>query len=206
MTPVTFSRFRSHCGCDWTQIQCWKLHRFVQSLEWLWTLSRSPMDASGRLMVHDVSEENNATAASLLYIRTDPFSVHLQYNLLDNVCIYGKFSVCLSVFVPVSQLRGRRGGRVHVCQSSFTCIRNRASVSFVGQRESGNWKTYLIMRCFIMPVLLRVRCATRHRRYPFTGRQTVIQRQVRDQALKVGCLHAQCVQKGGLLGLQKRQL
>lgn len=55
-----------------------------------------------------------------------------------------------------------------------------------------------------MPVFLKVRCATRHRRYPFTGRQTVIQRQVRDQALKVGCLHAQCVQKGGLLGLQKR--
>lgn len=66
-----------------------------------------------------------------VYIRTHPFSVHLQYNLLDYVCIYGEFSVCLSVFVPVSQLGGGRGGRgSHLSISVHVSSHNEVSSGF----------------------------------------------------------------------------
>lgn len=139
--------------------------------------------------------------------------MHLQYNLLDNVCIYGE-SLSLPVCVcPYVSAWGRAGwaGFTSVNQCKPQAERTVRSRLFLDHRceRAESWMTYLIMRCeevfclslrLVLPTLLKVRRATRRHHYPFTGRHTVIQNEGRALALAG-------VRKGGLLGSWKeRQL
>lgn len=73
-----------------------------------------------------LGEKNSSSSIPGVFYPTvymNPFSVHLQYNLLDNVCIYGE-SLSLPVCVcPYVSAWGRvgRAGFTSVNQSAGVC-------------------------------------------------------------------------------------